>query len=73
MRSLEQDQLKQMPELEESWIAQDSTVSPHEPTVKKVGEQVSESETSRPEFVRLVVQCSILVVIAGIVAGLIAA
>ena len=73
MRSLEQHQLKQMPELEESWIAQDSTVSPHEPTVKKVGEQVSESETSRPEFVRLVAQCSILVVIGGIVAGLIAA
>ena len=79
MRSVEQHQLKEMPQLAEGWIAQDSTVSAQDSTVsqdttvKKVGEQVSESETSRPEFVRLVVQCSILVVIGGIVAGLIAA
>ena len=72
MRSLEQDQLKQMPELEESWIAQDSTVS-HEKTVKKAGEQKYDSEISQPELIRLVAQCSILVMIAGIVAGLIAA
>jgi hypothetical protein len=73
MRSLEQDQLKEMPELEESWIAQDSTVSPHEPTVKKVGERVPNSEISPPEVRTLVAQCSFLVVIAGIVAWLIAA
>ena len=74
MRLLEQDQLKEMPELEESWIAQDSTVSPHdEPTVKKVGERVPNSEISPPEVRTLVAQCSFLVVIAGIVAWLIAA
>ena len=72
MRSVEQRHLKEMPELAEGWIAQDSTVSQDMP-VNKVGQQASESETSRPEFVRLVVQCSILVVISGIVAGLIAA
>ena len=72
MGSVEQHQLKEMPELTESWIAQNSTVS-QDTTIKKVGEQVSDSETPRPEFVRLVAQCSILVVIAGIVAGLIAA
>ena len=72
MRSVEQDHLKQMPELEESWIAQDSTVS-HEETVKKAGEQKYDSEISQPELIRLVAQCSILVMIAGIVAGLIAA
>ena len=73
MRSLEQDQLKQMLELEESWIAQDSTVSPHEKTVKKVGERVPNSEISPPEVRTLVAQCSFLVVIGGIVAWLIAA
>ena len=73
MRSVEQHHLKEMPELaEEGWIAQDSPVSQDTP-LKKVGEQVSDSEISRPEFVRLVAQCSILVVIGGIVAGLIAA
>ena len=56
----------------ESWIAEFSIVS-HETTIKKVGEQVPDSEISRLEGGRLVVQCSILVVIAGIVAGLIAA
>ena len=79
MRSVEQHQLKEMPQLAEGCIAQDSTASAEDSTVsqdttvKKVGEQVSDSETSRPEFVRLVAQCSILVVIGGIVAGLIAA
>jgi len=55
----------------ESWIAELSIVS-HE-TIKKVGEQLPDSEISRLEGGRLVVQCSILVVIAGIVAGLLAA
>ncbi len=55
----------------ESWIAELSIVS-HE-TIKKVGEQVSDSEISRLAFRRLVAQCSILVVIAGIVSWLIAA
>ena len=56
----------------ESRIAGLSFVS-HGTTIKKVGEQVSYSENSRPEFRRLVAQCSILAVIAGIVAWLIAA
>ena len=73
MRSVQQDQLKEMPEQAESWIADDGIVS-HEPTVKKVGEKVPNSEISRLEFRRrLVAQCWILVVIAGIGAGLIAA
>jgi hypothetical protein len=41
--------------------------------IEKVGEQGPDSEISRPEFRMLVAQCSILVVIAGIVAWLIAA
>jgi hypothetical protein len=41
-------------------------------TVKKVGEQLSNSENSRLAFRKLVAQCSILVVIAGIVSWLIA-
>jgi len=73
MRLVEQDQLKEMPEQAESWIAEDSVVS-HETTVKKVGEKVPNAEISRPEFRRrLVAQCWILVVIAGIVSWLIAA
>src|SRR5687768_14089633 len=56
----------------ESWIAELSIVS-HETTIMKVGGQVFDSEISRPEFRRLVGQCSILVVIAGIVSWLIAA
>ncbi len=55
----------------ENWIAELSIVS-HE-TIKKVGEQVSDSEISRLAFRTLVAQCSILVVIAGIVSWLIAA
>jgi hypothetical protein len=56
----------------ESWIAELSIVS-HETTIKKVGEQVPNSEISRLASRRLVAQCSILVVIAGIVSWLIAA
>jgi hypothetical protein len=44
----------------------------HEMTIKKVGEQLSNSEMSRLAFRKLVGQCSILAVIAGIVAWLIA-
>ena len=76
MRSVEQVTLKEMlerAELAESWVAKDGIVS-HETTIKNVSEQVPNSEFSRPEFrKRLVAQCSILVVIAGIVAWLIAA
>jgi hypothetical protein len=55
----------------ESWIAEHGIVS-HETTIKKVGEQVPNSEISRTEFRKLVAQCSILVVIAGIVSWLFA-
>jgi hypothetical protein len=41
--------------------------------IKKVGEHVSNSEISPLAYTRLVAQCSILVVIAGIVSWLIAA
>jgi hypothetical protein len=44
----------------------------HGTTIKKVGEQLSNSEISRLAFRKLVAQCSILVVIAGIVSWLIA-
>ena len=54
------------------WIAELGIV-PHETMSKKVDEQLSASEISKLEFRELVAQCSILVVIAGIVAGLIAA
>jgi hypothetical protein len=53
-----------------SWISELGIVS-HETTIKKVGEQVSYSENSRLAFRMLVAQCSILVVIAGIVSWLI--
>ena len=53
-----------------SWIAELGIFS-HETTMKKVGEQVSYSENSRLAFRKLVAQCSILVVIAGIVSWLI--
>jgi hypothetical protein len=55
----------------QSWIAALGIVS-HERTIKKVGEQVSDSEISKPEYRTLVAQCSILVVIVGIVSWLIA-
>jgi hypothetical protein len=71
MRSVDDDQLRETPERAESWIAEAIAVS-HE-TVKKVREQVPDLEISQPEFIRLVAQCSILVMIAGIVAALIAA
>jgi hypothetical protein len=45
----------------------------HETTIKKVGEQVSDAENSQLATNKLVAQCSILVVIAGIVSWLIAA
>ena len=51
MRLVEQDQLKEMPEQAESWIAEDGIVS-HETPIKKVGEKVPNSEISRPEFRR---------------------
>jgi hypothetical protein len=73
MRSVEQVQLEERPEQAESSIAEDGIVS-RETTVKKVGEQVPNSELSRLVFRRrLVAQGSILVVIAGIVTWLIAA
>ncbi len=71
MRTVQEDQLKQTPERAESWTAEDLFAS-HE-TVKRVGEQVSDSEISRPEIRTLVAQCSMLSVIIGIVAWLIAA
>ena len=55
-----------------SWIAELGIV-PHETMRKKVDKQSSASEISRLEFRNLVTQCSILVVIAGIVSWLIAA
>ena len=55
-----------------SWITELSIVS-CETMIEKVDEQGPDSKISRPEFRRLVAQCSILVVIAGIVAWLIAA
>jgi hypothetical protein len=55
----------------DSRIAGLSIVS-HETTIKKLGEQVSNSENSPQAIGKLVAQCSILVVIGGIVAGLIA-
>jgi hypothetical protein len=54
------------------WIAELGIV-PHETTSKKVDEHLSDSEISKLEFRELVAQCSILVVIAGIVSWLIAA
>ena len=72
MRSVEQDRLKEMPDLAEGWIAEDSAVA-QDTTAEKLGERVPDSEISHLEFRMLVAQCSILVMIAGIVAGLIAA
>ena len=54
-----------------SWIAELGIVS-HETKIKKVGEQVSDSENSRLASRKLACQCSILVAIAGIVSWLIA-
>jgi hypothetical protein len=55
----------------ESWISELGIVS-HEMTIRKVGERVSSVENSRLACTELVAQCSILVVIAGIVSWLIA-
>ena len=55
----------------ESRIAGLSFVS-HGTTIKKLGEQLPNSEISRLACRKLVAQCSILVVIAGIVSWLIA-
>ena len=55
----------------DSRIAGLSIVS-HETRIKKHGEQVSNLENLRLAHGKLVAQCSILVVIAGIVSGLIA-
>jgi hypothetical protein len=54
------------------WIAELGIVL-HQSTIKKVAEQVSDSEYSRLATRKLAAQCSILVVIAGIVSWLIAA
>ena len=55
----------------ESCFAELGIIS-HETTIKKVGEQVSDAENSQLAFRKLMAQCSILVVIAGIVSWLIA-
>ena len=53
------------------WISE-LGIFPHEPMSNKMDEQLSASEISKLEFRELVAQCSILVVIAGIVSWLIA-
>jgi hypothetical protein len=53
------------------WIVELGIV-PHGTMGKKPDEQLSDSEMSRLEFRELVAQCSILVVIAGIVSWLVA-
>jgi hypothetical protein len=54
-----------------SWIVELGIVS-HGTTSKKLDEQLSYAEMSRLEFRKLVAQCSILVVIVGIVSWLVA-
>ena len=54
-----------------SWIVELGIVS-HGTMSKKLDEQLSYSEMSRLEFRKLVAQCSILVVIVGIVSWLVA-
>lgn len=66
MRSVEENHLEGESKLVKIWTAEDLAVS-HE-TVERARRKMSESE-----IFLLVVQCSMLVVIAGIVAGLIAA
>ena len=53
-----------------SWIAELGICS-RETMIEKVGERVSNTESSQSEFRKLVAQYSILVVIAGIVSWLI--
>ena len=55
----------------ETWFSELGIVS-HETTIKKLGEQVSNLENSRLASGKLVAQCSILVIIVGIVSWLIA-
>jgi hypothetical protein len=72
MNTVEETRLKETPERAKSWIAKELVTS-HE-TLKKVRQQMSDHlELSRSEFIMLVDQCLILVVIAAIVAALIAA
>jgi hypothetical protein len=62
MQAVEEEQLRERPEL---------ASEPESLRLMQLGEE--EGLRERPEVIRLVGQCSILVVIAGIVAGLIAA
>jgi hypothetical protein len=55
-----------------SWIAE-LGIGSRETTLKRLGEQMANTGNSQREFKKLVAQCSILVVIAGIVSWLIAA
>jgi hypothetical protein len=72
MSTVEETRLKETPERAQSWLAEELVTS-HE-TLKKVRQQMSDYlELSRSEFIMLVDQCLILVVIAAIVAALIAA
>jgi hypothetical protein len=72
MSTVEETRLKETPERAQSWIAEELVTS-HQ-TLKKVRQQMSDYlELSRSEFIMLVDQCLILVVIAAIVAALIAA
>jgi hypothetical protein len=71
MSTVEETRLKETPERAQSWIAKELVTS-HE-ALKKVRQQMSDYlELSRSEFIMLVDQCLILVVIAAIVAALIA-
>jgi hypothetical protein len=54
-----------------SWIAELGIVS-RETMIKKLGEQMANTESSQREFRKLLAQYSILVVIAGIISWLIA-
>ncbi len=72
MSTVEETRLKETPERAQSWIAEELVTS-HQ-TLKKVRQQMSDYlELSRSEFIMLVDQCLILVVIAAIVAALITA
>jgi hypothetical protein len=68
MHSVEEEQLRERPEL-----ASEPESLRLMPLVEEKGLRERLELDSQAEFLRLVGQCSILVVIAGIVAGLIAA
>jgi hypothetical protein len=68
MHSVEEEQLRERPEL-----ASELESLRLMPLVEEKGLRERLELDSQAEFLRLVGQCSILVVIAGIVAGLIAA